>query len=240
MSDTKEITRDQQLLEEFKAGLDKDGPIVLAQRIAELEADRDRASDAVATVQAERDALLARAETAEAENKRLTEELDASDEDGASVDDQIIKLTAERDAAIARADAAAAAGQKAAAKVKKLAAPKAPRKLGPLPEGKALAGEDLVAAIADADHVEIAFSDGKRELASLAPIAVTGEAWRRHAFGLMLSAPVHLDGPAGNASTAIAGYALLLDGDQVAWCARAVPLAIAPGQKVTIADDILF
>ncbi len=60
MSDTNEMSREQELLEEFKAGLDKDGPVVLAQRVAELEADRDRASDAVATVQAERDALLER------------------------------------------------------------------------------------------------------------------------------------------------------------------------------------
>ncbi len=71
-------------------------------------------------------------------------------------------------------------------------------------------------------------------------ITVTGEAWKRHAFGVMLTEPVHLEGPQGGASTRIAGYALLLDGKQVAWCERSMPLPIAPGQRVTIADDILF
>lgn len=211
MPDTNEMTRDQQLLEEFKAGLEKDGPIVLAQRVAALEEERDQASGAVTAIEAERDAASER----------------------------IVALEAERDAALARADAAEAAGRKAIAKVKKVDAPSSPRKLGPLPEGKRLADDDLVAAIGGADRVEIAFSDGKRELAGMAPIGVSGEAWKRHAFGVMLGEPVHLEGPQ-EASTRIAGYALLLDGKQVAWCQRSSPLPIAPGQRVTIVDDILF
>jgi len=98
---------------------------------------------------------------------------------------------------------------------------------------------------ADRDLLERALThasvgDGAREVPGIAPITVTGEAWKRHAFGVMLTEPVHLEGPQGGASTRIAGYALLLDGKQVAWCERSMPLPIAPGQRVTIADDILF
>lgn len=149
------------------------------------------------------------------------------------------ELQAELDAANKRADEAEAAGKKAAAAVKKLTTPAKPRKLGELAEGKGVDG-DLQFHIAAADQVEIAFSDGAKEVPGIAPVAVSGEAWKPHAFGLMLAKPVDIDGPDSGSSVSIAGYALLLDGKQVAWRARDVPLQVAPGQRVSIVDDIIF
>lgn len=212
MDDTNTMTREQELLEEFKAGLEKDGPMVLAERIAALEE----------------------------ENGRLIKELDQSEKDGAGTDDQIRALTEERDAAIKRADAAEAVGKKATAEVKKLTTPAKPRRIGEMGDGKSLGGDALRAAIADAETIEIVFSDGAREVAGLAPIGVSGEAWTRHAFGLMLNQPIEIEGPDGAASVSIAGYALLIDGKQVAWRARDVRLQVAPRQRVTISDDIIF
>ncbi|WP_287459201.1 hypothetical protein [Sphingomonas sp.] len=215
MSDTNQLSRAQQLLEEFKAGLDKDGPVVLAQRVAALEAELAGAKDA-----------------ADSNHESLTGQLVAAD-------DRIAALTEERDAALERATKAEAAGQKAVAQVKKLTTPAKPRKLGPL-SSDLLDATALLEAIADADEIQIAFSDGKKDVAGIAPIAVSGDAWKRHQFGVMLAAPIELEGPQGGASTRIAGYALLLDGKQVAWCERSSPLPIAPGQRVTIVDDVLF
>lgn len=156
------------------------------------------------------------------------------------VEERIATLEHERDEAIKRADAAEAADKKSTAAVKKLTTPAKPRRLGEMDESKALSGPELVGAIASADTVEIVFSDGKREVPGLAPIGVSGAAWKPHAFGVMLGKPVELEGPDGNASVSIAGYALLLDGKQVAWRERDMPLQVAPRQRVSITDDILF
>lgn len=215
MSDTNEMTREQQLLEEFKAGLDKDGPVVLAQRVAELEGELANLKDA-----------------AESSHETFNGQL-------AAADDRIAALTEERDAALERAAKAEAAGQKAVAQVKKLTSPAKPRKLGPI-SSDLLDATALMEAIAEADEIQIAFSDGKKDVPGIAPVAVSGDAWKRHQFGVMLATPIELEGPQGSASTRVVGYALLLDGKQVAWCERSSPLPIAPGQRVTIVDDVLF
>ena len=211
--ETTTILREQQLMEEFKAGLDKDGPIVLAQRVAELEA----------------------------ENKRLNEELDLSEEEGASTDDQIRTLTEERDAAIARAEAAEKTSK---AKVTKAPAPARPRKLGAVTgfvgDDQGSAADKLRAAIADADEVQIAFSDGTREVPGIDPIDIEGDAWRAHQFGTVLREPVDIEGPRDGSSVTIDGYALILDGKQVAYSRRSTPLQVAPGQRVQLRDDIIF
>jgi hypothetical protein len=116
----------------------------------------------------------------------------------------------------------------------------APRALKPVAADKRLSREDLKAAIADADKVEIAFSDGKKEVRGLAPVIVSGEAWKDHAIGLMLAESVDLYGPAGGGgSYSVEGYALLLDGKQVAFTARD-PLTVGAGKHVRLTDDIAF
>ena len=207
-----DMTRDQQLLEEFKEGLDKDGPIVLAQRIVDLET----------------------------EVKLLNEALDTSEEEGSSSDDQIRTLTEERDAAIARAEKAEGGEKRAKASLTKATTPPKPRKIGALGEDKALAGDDLRKAIDDADEVQIAFSDGTREVHGIAPINVAGDAWGDHQFGLVLKEDATIEGPREGSSVTIDGYALILDGKHVAYARRSTPLQVAPGQRVSLKDDIIF
>lgn len=197
-------TREQQLMEEFKAGLDKDGPIVLAQRVAELEGQ-------VATLTAAQSGLE---EDVERERQRAD--------------------TAE----LAR-DAAEKSEKAATGKLRTLSTPKKPRALGVLSDDKNLSGDDLRKAIADADDIEIVFSDGKREV-GVPPVAVEGAVWKDHPFGLLLDRSVDIEGPDGAGSISITGYALLLDGKQVAWRERSMPLQVAPGQRVQITEDILF
>ncbi len=211
-----ELTRDQQLLEEFKDALDKDGPVVLALRVAELEA----------------------------ELKTLNEELNLHEEEGASTDDQILKLEKERDEAIARAVKAEGGEKHAKASLTKATTPAKPRKLGAVAaieaDGDGTVIEKIRAAIAAADEVQIAFSDGTREVASLSPVNVAGDAWRDHPNGLLLKEAVDLEGRGEGSSVTIDGYALMLDGKQFAYSRRSTPLQLAPGQRMKITDDIIF
>lgn len=145
------------------------------------------------------------------------------------------KAEGERDALQARIDKA-----KASAKVAARDEPAKPRKLAALAEGKALDREALKAAIADADDVEIAFSDGRKEVAGVPPVGVTGEAWKDHALGLMLTEAVEIHGPAtGQTAFVIEGYALMLDGKQAAFTPRA-PLNVSAGGTVKLENDIYF
>lgn len=206
-------------MEEFQAGLEKDGPIVLAGRIAALEAANATLIEEAATRGEALAAETVRADRAEADR------------------DDALALVAKAEQA---AEAAAAGERAARAAVTRIAAPVKPRRLGMLAEDKALTGAALRAAIAGAEAVEIAFSDGRLELAGIDPVRVSGAAWREHGFGLLLAMPVELVGPGGGAGVAIDGYALLLDGRQVAYARRSVPLPLFAGQRVNIEGDIIF
>lgn len=204
-------TREQQLMKEFQDGLDKDGPIVLAQRVAELEGQ-------VAT-------LTAAQTGQEDELMKERERADAAE--------------LERDEANKRADAAEQDGKAAQGQLRKLSKPTKPRTIGVLAADKSLTGEELRKAVDNAEDIEIVFSDGKREV-GVPAISVEGDVWKDHPFGLLLDRPIDIEGPDSVGSTSIAGYALLLDGKQVAWRERSMPLQVAPGQRIQIADDILF
>lgn len=205
---TDQIPREQALMDEFKEALEKDGPVVLAQRVATLENELTQTGDAL---------------------KLAVERADAAEADR----DQALELAAraEKDR-----EEAAAGEKKAKAEVTKLKSPAKPRKLG---EVEGVDGTALPDAIDKADQVEIAFSDGKREV-GIPPIAVTGSAWKPHSRGFMLAHDVNIEGPQTGSSISIDGYALILDGKQVAYSQRSMPLQVAPGQKITITDDIIF
>lgn len=148
---------------------------------------------------------------------------------------QVAELTKERDAALADVDAAKKAG-----KVSRGSAPAKPRKLSSMGED-APDADTIRAAISDAGTVEIAFSDGAREIAGLPPVIVQGEAWRDHFGRPMLTEKVTLHGPAnGAASYTVDGYALILDGKPVAYTKRGTPLQIGTGQTVSVEADIYF
>lgn len=181
MTDAPTTTREQELQEEFKAGLDPDAVPQLATRIATIEA--------------------------------------------------------ERDAEKARADRAERARDSVKAKLSKGEVPAKPRKLEPM-DGDAI-GAAIDDAVESGRKVEIAFSDGKKELTQIAPVVVEGAAWREHARGRMLSEPVTLSN-SGDTSVAVHGYALLIEGKQVAYQTRSDALNVAPGQKVNLDNDIVF
>lgn len=211
-----DMTRDQQLLDEFKEGLEKDGPVVLAQRVAQLETELKTAN-----------ALL---------DEDNSENADAI----ADLTRQLDEVRTERDAAIARAEKAEGGEKRAKASLTKATTPAKPRKLGAIADDKVLDKDDLRKAIDDADEVQIAFSDGTREVLGIPPINVTGDAWGDHQFGTVLKEAATIEGPREGSSVTIDGYALLLDGKQVAYSRRSTPLQVAPGQRVSLANDIIF
>jgi RyR domain. len=142
---------------------------------------------------------------------------------------EVKDLQAKLDAANAKAKAAkVAAGEKASGK---------PRKLAIIDQ---IDRDELRAKIAAADKVEILFGDGARD-SGVTPIVVEGDAWADHALGLMLREPVTIEGPGPGAQPYhVAGFALLLDGKQVAWSARPERLLVGAGQKYQLSNDIFF
>jgi hypothetical protein len=125
----------------------------------------------------------------------------------------------------------------AAPKAKAAKAPKV-RKIGAL-DGEPLAPLELLELIRSAGTVEVAFSDGKRELAEIPARVISGDAWAVTVAGLQLRGlDIELTGLGG--AVEIVGYGLLLDGELVAYRTRMDPLLIAPGAKVSLAGDIVF
>lgn len=141
-----------------------------------------------------------------------------------------------------------AAALKEAGKAKATPKPKGDgsiRALGPLKlkkDERPLQGEDLLKAIASADLVEVAFSDGKHEIKSLPPHIVQGDAWYLAANGVRLRVDkLQVYGPnRGEKEIKLAGYALLLDDEQVAWTQRGDVLTLAPGSINELKDDVIF
>lgn len=165
----------------------------------------------------------------------LQAELDAANERAGKVDE----LQAQLDAANERADQAEKARDRAKAKAKAVAGeqPAKLRKFGAMDD----AADDFAAAIGKADKVEVVLSDGKGEIEGIAPVVVTGEAWRATPNGLMLTEAVEIDGPGPNkAAYNVDGYALVLDGKQVAYRKRPDPVTVVPGQHYKIENDIIF
>lgn len=132
----------------------------------------------------------------------------------------------------------------ALAKLAKLdAAPKAKsgvakaRKVGPVNE--VLSPNDLLELIGAAEVVELAFSDGKKEL-TIPPRQISGQAWIVNAVGLKLQLPEFIvEGPDGGAQS-LAGYGLFLDGEQVAWAARPDVMEVVPRRKSDLRHDVVF
>jgi outer membrane murein-binding lipoprotein Lpp len=155
---------------------------------------------------------------------------------------KIEALTGEVETANARADKAERSAKSAKASVKQGDGAAAPRKLKKLEDG--LTGDELTEALskADADDktVEIVPTSNGREIAGVPSTVITGEVWREHSRGKMLRDPITVKGPAEGAGFSIDGYALLIDGKQVAYQARPEPVRVAAGQSVSLQDDIWF
>lgn len=120
--------------------------------------------------------------------------------------------------------------------------PARPRKFGPVKDQ--LPAGELLELIAAADTVELAFADGFTEIRGLAPRTIEGgaSAWQVTSRGrLRLNVPeLVIHGPEqGKPPFRLGGYALLLDGEQVAWIGRE-PVPIAPGAQTEWKDDVIF
>lgn len=237
------MTREQELAEEFKTGLSPDDVPALAARIAGLE---KAAAEAETEWGKQRESLLADTSAAleardAAEQRAAAAATTSSDADHPAIVElqaSVETLTEQLATANARADKAEAATKKAQAKV---TSGEVPARLRKLKDGAFAGDRDaLKEAIAAGEKVEIAFSDGRHEVPGVAPLTVEGEVWRDHQRGLMLRDPVTVTGPSLGTSTTIAGYALMIDGKQVAYTERSDPLTIAPGQRISLADDIYF
>lgn len=161
---------------------------------------------------------------------------------------QIEDLTAEVEthkkvAAKAKAAAKASAGAKPA-KARTIGAKAVDAKLLEPKDDEAdkSPAEILLARIAAAETVEIAFSDGKSELLDCPPVAIEGDAWRAGVVGVQLTVPqILLHGPGeGRRPIQLAGYGLLLDGKLAAYRDRGDVLTIAGGSRHNVAPDIVF
>lgn len=116
-------------------------------------------------------------------------------------------------------------------------------KLGDLELGEGAGPSDkLLAAIRAAETVQVAFSNGKNEVAALDPVDIAGDAWRVTIVGVQLTLPeLILHGPGhGGEAIPLAGYGLLLNGKLVAYRDRGDQLSIGAGARMNVAPDIVF
>lgn len=162
-----------------------------------------------------------------------------------------LELTAANEAVAAAAEAAKATAK--TAKAEKAPKPAKARAvsakavkadaldLGDMPAGRER-DQALLDAIRAAETVEIAFSDGKSELAAVDPVRVSGDAWRVSIVGVQLGLDeLIVHGPAtGKAGYPLAGYGLFLDGVLAAYAERGGQLVLGGGSAHNLAPDIVF
>ena len=145
-------------------------------------------------------------------------------------------VVAERNSAKRSLAAQKGATTRKVAELEQLEASLEPRKLGKVADQ--LSGADLFDLLGSEDRVEIAFSDGAAEL-----VGVPGERFIFRRGRLMLSVDdLTVRGPADErGARVLAGYALLVDGEQVAWLPRlAGQLTLGAGQSYQLKDDVVL
>jgi hypothetical protein len=100
---------------------------------------------------------------------------------------------------------------------------------------------DDLGVILQSSEVELVFSDGKKEIAGLDPIKVSGAtAWQRRMDKWMLTQRIVLSGPAGRDQPFnLVGIALLVDGKQIAWGPLPDPILISAGMQAELRDTVL-
>lgn len=155
---------------------------------------------------------------------------------------KIDELRGERDTLKRSLTAQKGSATKARAVVEELKAAAKPRPIGHIDRDTDMRPAYLFELVDDADLVEVVFSNGRQEVAGLGPLVIEGEAWKMTNAGLKLQVPsLEVHGPAaGKPPYQVTGYALLLDGEQVAWSQRHEQLTIGAGQTYNLADDIIF
>jgi hypothetical protein len=92
-----------------------------------------------------------------------------------------------------------------------------------------------------AGTAEIVFSDGRREIRELAPLIVTGDAWRDTPQGRVLNAEVDLEpGDCARETMELCGFGLLNEaGDQVGYCPLPDMIRISRNQHVRLSHNTI-
>lgn len=136
---------------------------------------------------------------------------------------------------------------KVKAKIVELEEAGKPRKLGPMAavfgdDAEAFTVDDLLTAIDGASEIVLAFSDGCNELKGIKPRQVRADAFRLTRGRVLFTGDeLQILGPGGaDDVTQLAGVALLIDGEQVAWSPMPNPLAIGAGQTINLAGSVIF
>jgi hypothetical protein len=137
---------------------------------------------------------------------------------------------------------------KAKSKIVELEEAGKPRKLGPMAAvfddpAEAFTVDDVMTAIDGADEVVLAFSDGTDEIKGIKPRLVRADAFRFTRGRLhFIDDTLAVTGPGNEETptTVLAGVALLVDGEQVAWSPMAQPLNIGAGQTINLAGSVIF
>lgn len=228
-----------------KAKAEDAGPTVeeLQAKVTELEGSISAYKGQVTKAE---NALAARdAEIAEALVKRKLATRAEADDDGFDPLGALFKAyddtLAECNSAKRSLRAQKGATTKAKGEVEALEEAAKPRALGPVEDQPGVA--ELAEFLAETPAVEIAFSDGKAELAGLAPVQVKGSAFVMRRGRLWLSVEkLTIRGPADDKPPrALNGYALLVEGEQVAWAPRlAGQLTLGAGNEYDVAQDIVL
>jgi len=162
-------------------------------------------------------------------------------------DNQLISLREELKAVNRRLASQRGATTKAKSRIVELEEAGKPRKFGPMSAvfddpAEAFDAVDLMTAIDAADELVLAFSDGVNELKGVKPREVQAEAFRLTRGRVhFMDGPLEVTGP-GDADTVttLAGVALLVDGEQLAWSPMAQPLNIGAGQTLNLAGSVIF
>jgi hypothetical protein len=91
------------------------------------------------------------------------------------------------------------------------------------------------------DTTELVYSDGKREIRELAPLTITGDAWRETPHGRVLNHEAVLEpGDCQRQEMTLAGFALLNEaGDQVGYCALPDPILIGRNQRFQLPHNTI-
>lgn len=155
-------------------------------------------------------------------------------------DEQLTEQHEQLKAANRRLASQRGATTKAKAKIVEMEEAGKPRALGELAE--AFGVDDLLTAIDGAEEIVLAFSDGTSELKGIKPRKVSAEAFRFTRGRLhFIEGPLEVTGPGGEgAVTTLAGVALLIDGEQVAWSPLSQALPIGAGQTMNLAGSVIF
>lgn len=227
------------------------GEVDQAKALTAMTNERDDAIKARDVVQGERDDTVTKLEAMTVDRDALSVDLEKARTELGDAQAALTEMTGERDSALsslnterqeksqALIDLSKAKSDLAAAKRKASVIPKPPSaEVRPVIEMPEVEDKRALLERIQSDLHDVVFSDGEREIRSLAPLSVAPDGWHLIGRGVLLREPVTVK-PDRNIS--LVGFALFdSKGEQVAWCALAQPVTITAGQAVRLDRQIVF